>query len=136
VKCLIISTSDKYIHYVSKCWVGKSHDFCILKEEFPPQKLWFKNHEVQLDLGFVGFEKKYECECVRIPHKKSKGKELDEQQKIENKEISSERIKVEHSIGGMKRFRILSDRARMHDFNLYDDILGVVAGLWNFYITN
>lgn len=23
VKCLIISTSDKYIHYVSKCWVGK-----------------------------------------------------------------------------------------------------------------
>lgn len=89
-----------------------------------------------MDLGFVGFEKKYECECVRGTHKKSKGKELDEKQKIENKEISSERIKVEHSIGGMKRFRILSDRARMHDFNLYDDILGVVAGLWNFYITN
>lgn len=90
---------------MSKCWVGKSHDFCILKEEFPPQKLWFKNHEVQLDLGFMGFEKKYEREYVRIPHKKSKGKELDEQQKIENKKISSERIKVEHSIGGMKRFR-------------------------------
>lgn len=126
---MIISTSDKYIHYVSPCWVGKSHDFCILKEEFAPQEAWFKNHEVQLDLGFAGFDKNYECECVGIPHKKSKGKELDEQQKLENKSVSRERIVVEHSIGGMKRYRILSDRARMHDFNLYDDILGVIAGL-------
>ena len=89
-----------------------------------------------MDLGFVGFEKNYECERVRIPHKKNKGQELDDQQKLENKNISRERINVEHSIGGMKRYRILSDRARMHDFKLYDDILGVIAGLWNFYITN
>gem|GEM_PF-2980693 len=54
--------------------------------------------------------------------------------KAENKSISSERIKVEHSIGGMKRYRILSERLRIHDFDLYDNILNVCAELWNFYL--
>jgi hypothetical protein len=39
---------------------------------------------------------------------------------------------VEHSIGGMKRYRILSERLRMHDYEEYDLIIGVCAGLWNF----
>ena len=135
-KSLIISTMDKYVRYISKCWVGQTHDFTMLKEEFPPEKPWFKNHEVQLDLGFLGFDKTYECGLVRLPCKRAKGQELTAEQKKGNKEISSERIKVEHSIGGMKRFRILSDRARIHDIELYDDILGVCAGLWNYYLTH
>ena len=108
----------------------------MLKKEFPPEKPWFKNHEVQLDLGFLGFDKNYECACVRLPHKKKRNEELTEKQKLENKGISSERIKVEHSIGGMKRFKISSDRVRIRDFELYDNILGVCAGLWNFYLSN
>jgi DDE superfamily endonuclease len=126
---------DKKVRYVSKCWVGQIHDFSMLKEEFPPTKPWFENHEIKIDLGFLGFDKDYVCKLVRLPHKKSKGKELSDEQKKENKENSRERIKVEHSIGGMKRFKILSDRARIHDVNLYDDILGVCAGLWNFYLS-
>jgi hypothetical protein len=50
--------------------------------------------------------------------------------------MASERIKVEHSIGGLKRYRILSDRLRTHLIDLYDDILWVCAGLWNFYLAN
>jgi hypothetical protein len=50
--------------------------------------------------------------------------------------MASVRIKVDHSIGGMKRYRILSDRLRNHLIDLYDDILGVCAGLWNFYLAN
>jgi hypothetical protein len=50
--------------------------------------------------------------------------------------MASVRIKVEHSIGGMKRYRILSDRLRNHLIDLYDDILGVCEGLWNFYLAN
>lgn len=87
-----------------------------------------------MDLGYLGFEKEYKCKKLFIPHKKTKKSELTDDQKAENKSVSSERIIVEHSIGGMKRYRILSERLRIHDFDLYDDILNVCAGLWNFYL--
>ena len=65
-----------------------------------------------------------------------KNNPLTDTQKDENTRMASLRIKVEHSIGGMKRYRILSDRLRNHLIDLYDDILGVCAGLWNFYLAN
>lgn len=131
---MIISTKDTRIRYLSTVYVGKAHDYSILKKEFPPHQPWFEHLEVRLDLGYQGFEKDYKCKKVHIPHKKNKKAELTESQKTENKIISSERIKVEHSIAGLKRYRILSERLRVHDFDLYDDILGVCAGLWNFYL--
>jgi hypothetical protein len=45
-----------------------------------------------------------------MPTKKPKGKELTEEQKLENKKISSFRILVEHAIGGVKRCRIVKER--------------------------
>lgn len=119
---------------MSEVFVGKVHDYSILKAEFPPQQDWFENLEVRLDLGYLGFEKDYKCKKLHIPHKKSKKSELSQEQKAENKAVSKERIMVEHSIGGLKRYRILSERLRVHDFELYDDILNVCAGLWNFYL--
>lgn len=80
--------------------------------------------------------KNYLSKSISIPHKKTKTTSLTESQKNENKQMASERIKVEHSIGGLKRYRILSDRLRIHLIDLYDDILGICAGLWNFYLTN
>ena len=50
--------------------------------------------------------------------------------------MASERVNVEHSIGGMKRYRILSDRLRIHLIDFYDDVLGVCAGFWNCYLAN
>ena len=119
---------------MSAVYVRKVHDFSILKVEFPPENGWFEDLEVMLDLAYQGFGKEYKCKKLFIPHKKPKKSELTVDQKAENKDISSERIKVEHRIGGMKRYRILSERLRVHDFDLYDDILSVCAGLWNFYL--
>ncbi len=92
--------------------------------------------------------------------KKTKNKPLTELQKDENKPLASGRIHVENSFAvqmvgvyqialvfsgrihvensfaGLKRFRTLSDRLRLHDFVLYDVILGICAGLWNFYLAN
>ena len=104
----------------------------MFKEEFPPEEDWFAEHEVQVDLGFQGIEKDYTGKAFSIPHKRKKNEELTQEQKAENKARASQRIKVEHSIGGLKRYRILSDRLRMHDLNLYNDVLEVCAGLWNF----
>ena len=87
---------------------------------------------MRLDLGFLGFDRAYRCKCYLLPLKKPKGQDLTEAQRAVNKEQAGERIVVEHAIGGLKRYRILSDRLRMHDLNAYDEILGVCAGLWNF----
>ena len=133
---MILSNPQKKILYVSNCWVGKTHDYRMLLEEFPPEQEWFKNFRVRVDLGFLGIEKNYVCKELLLPNKKKKNQELNPVQKIENRLLARERIFVEHSIGGMKRYRILSDRLRVHDLSLYNVILGVTAGLWNFYLTH
>lgn len=121
---------------MSYCWVGATHDFTMLKEEFPPEVDWFKEKCVRLDLGYLGFDKIYECLQVVLPEKRKKGQSLSDETKAENKQKSQERIFVEHSIGGLKRYRILSDRLRTKKTELYNDFLGVCAGLWNFYLLN
>lgn len=111
------------------------HDFKILKEEFPPEQNWFEKFKVKVDLGYLGITKEYVCKVLSIPHKKPKKQELTALEKLENRVFAQERVKVEHAIGGMKRYRILSDRLRLHDFGLYDDLLEVCAGLWNFQLS-
>lgn len=108
----------------------------MFKKEFPPEQNWLKNFQVRVDLGFLGIEKDYVCKELLIPNKKKKKQELSLEQKQENKLLASERIEVEHAIGRMKRYRILSDRLRVQDVKLYNVILGVCAGLWNFYLTH
>jgi hypothetical protein len=132
VKTLVISSSSTEILFVSRAYVGKEHDYALLKAEFPCLTPWFKNFTVRLDSGYQGFQNDYECKKSYLPHKKSKKKELTEGQKSDNQEAARERIKVEHSIGGLKRYRILSDRVRIKDFILFDEIIGVCAGLWNY----
>ena len=127
-----MSNTARWILYLSYCWVGKTHDYRVFKAEFPPDEAWFAEPEVHVDLGFYGIEKDYISKGCSIPHKKPKQKELTEEQKAENKVRASQRVSVEHSIAGLKRYRILSDRLRMHDLELYNDVLGVCAGLWNF----
>ena len=116
--------------------MGKSHDYTQLKVEFPADQGWFSGQEVGVDLGYQGIVKDYDCEQVNIPAKKPKGGELSDEQRAENRTKSSERIYVEHAIGGMKRFRYLNDRLRTHKVTLYESAIGICAGLWNFYLTN
>jgi hypothetical protein len=121
---------------VSKGWVGQCHDYKQLKHEFPPNDAWFNDLPVSLDLGYQGFTKDYECQSVSQPTKKPKNAELSSEKKAENQQISSGRIWIEHAIGGLKRYRYLSDRLRTHKVDLYKSALLVCAGIWNFYLTN
>jgi len=136
VKSMIISTLDRYVHYVSDCYIGKTHDFSLLKTEFCPDLNWFKGYQIRVDLGYQGFKNDYPNATLSIPNKKPRGGQLSEEQLLENKKLASQRITVEHSIGGMKRYDILSTTSRIHDFNLYNQILASCAGLWNFFITH
>lgn len=133
---MILSNPQRKVLYLSHCWIGKTHDYRMFKEEFPPEQNWFKDFRVRVDLGFLGIEKDYVCKELMLPNKKKKKQELSPEQKQENKLLASERITVEHAICGMKRYRILSDRLRVQDVELYNVILGVCAGLWNFSLTH
>lgn len=116
--------------------MGKTHDFRMLKEEFSPRQAWFANVCVRVDSAFIGFDKSYDVKQLCIPFKKKKGQALSEEQKRENQSLARARVVVEHAIGGMKRYRILLDRLRARDMDFYNTVLGVGAGLWNFYITH
>ena len=131
---MIISDTKKRIGYISESCIGKKHDYTLLKETFPPAEDWFLGFILRVDLGYLGIKKEYKYKKVEIPHKKTKNKPLTVTQKEENKILSAKRVIVEQSIGGIKRYRILSDRLRTHRIDLYDKFLGVCTGLWNFYI--
>jgi len=56
---------------------------------------------------------------------------LTRQQKRENRQIGRVRVLVEHAIGGMKVFRVLTIRLRNYLKHLADDFIFATAGLWN-----
>ena len=119
---------------MSKLYNGTKHDYSILKNEFPPSKDWFSNQKLLIDLGFQGFVDDYTCQDVKIPIKKKRVKnELSTEQKLYNKNLGADRVVIEHSIGGMKRYRILVNTIRLKlNTNIIDDLLVTCAGLWNY----
>jgi hypothetical protein len=130
-----LSNPARKLLYLSPCWLGKTHDYRMFQVEFPPAQRWFERFRLRVALGFLGIEKEYGCKEILIPHKKPRKQELTPTQKAENKFLASQRIVVEHAHAGLKRYRILADRLRMHNFVLYDVVWGVCAGLWNFYLS-
>lgn len=116
--------------------MGKSHDYKPLTYEFPPDQSWLEGLPVSLDLGYQGFRKDYACQSVSQPTKKPRKADFSAAEKTANQKISSGRIYVEHAIGGLKRYRYLTDRLRTHKVQLYELSMLVCAGIWNFYLTN
>ena len=134
---MILANDKKRINFLSEAYCGSAHDYAILKSELPPEKrIWFDEHHLHVDLGFLGICKDYTAQQISIPFKKSKNKPLTEDHKKDNKRKCSIRVTVEHSIGGLKRYRFLSDRLRCRDIQLYNLVAGVCAGLWNFGLTD
>lgn len=64
----------------------------------------------------------------KTPHKKPKKGELNPKQREENKQISSLRIFVEHTIGLMKIFRIAQERFRLKVAK-YKSVIETISGL-------
>lgn len=120
---------------MSRVAPGAQHDFSLLQRHLPPDKPWFDGLTVRLDSGFQGFQKAYVCGKVFLPTKKPRGGQLPKSNKFRNTQQARKRVVVEHSIGGLKRYRILSDRLRMHNLDQFDVVLEVCAGLWNFCLT-
>jgi len=118
-----MSTLDKAIFFLGGTFSGHTHDYTMLKEEFPPEKSWFQFLQILADLGYQGIVSDYLGEQIRIPHKKPRKSKknpitsLSDEQKKENRALSRIRILVENAICGLKRYNILVHRFRNHRKN-------------------
>ena len=138
VKNTTVSDTDKRILILGKTVPGSQHDYSLFKEEFDPKIDWFASTEASTDLGYQGIKTDYlSPEHIHIPHKKPRKSkqnpdpQLTRKQKRENRQIGRVRVLVEHAIGGMKVFRVLTIRLRNHLKHLADDFIFATAGLWN-----
>jgi hypothetical protein len=137
----VISSEDFLILYIGTTFSGKNHDYNMFKKEFDPNMDWFLSLNILVDSGYQGFNHDYETNDLKIPYKKPRksksnpNPELTKDQKEKNKAMSKERVVVENVIGGMKRFRCISDRYRNHIDELKDLFIFISAGLWNFNLS-
>ena len=123
--------------YVSELYEGTVNDYEILKRVFDKSIHWFEDKEVRIDMGFQGFEKDYRCARVRIPHKrkrvtKGQSNALTVEQVAYNKEVSRERVCIEHCIGRLKQMRYIQQTIRIHRQSFLTALVWVAAALANF----
>jgi len=83
--------------------------------------------------SFQGFE--IPGVIVVQPKKKPRGGELTEDEKERNRTISKVRVRVEHSIGGVKRCRIVKDKLRNWKLGFKDFVMETCCGLHNFRLS-
>ena len=82
------------------------------------------------DTGFQGFS--VEGVFIVQPKKKPRGGELNKEEKDANREISRLRVRIEHVINGVKRYRIVKDKCRNWAKGFKDRIMEIACGLHNF----
>jgi len=106
---------------------GKAHDGSIFKKtlHISPQIL------VLADSGYRGIQKVHANSRFPLRHKEDKYRMPDAERKEYNKSIASQRMKIEHIICRIKRFKILSERYRNRRkrFGLR---LNLICGILNF----
>lgn len=81
------------------------------------------------DKGFEGHQEP--ALLILRPKRKPKGKELDQADHTRNQEISMVRVNVEHSIRGVKIFRIAKDVYRNHKEKFDDQSMLFCCGLYH-----
>jgi len=126
IKYNCLSNMECKILFLSPLTVGKKHDKKLADEWH--YQLPSGTRLVQ-DTGFQGFT----VPGVHIlqPKKKPRGKELSVNDKYGNQWLGGLRIRVEHAIGGVKRYRIAKDRLRNWKTSFRESVFAICCGLHN-----
>jgi hypothetical protein len=112
---------------LSATYEGKANDKSLAELEgyrLPPGSYLYQ------DRGFQGFG--LADVTIIQPKKKPRGGELTPPEKTTNRRIASIRIRIEHAIGGVKRYRIVKDKIRLLKDGIRDTIMETCCGLHNF----
>lgn len=105
---------------------GREHDFKLFKRSCSRLLSTIK---CLGDKGYQGISKIHRYS--KTPHKKPRGEQLNKQQRLENSQLASVRIVVEHVYRHLKIFRILSERYRNRGkrFGLR---FNLISGIYNY----
>lgn len=132
-KNILVCDENKRILVLSPTKSGRRHDKKLLdKTDFT--RHISSNTCIWADTGFQGIQDDHIN--TEIPTKRTKTKPLTTEQKEENKIISSFRVRVEHAIGGSKRYAASRDIYRNKSINMDDKFHLLSAGLWNLHLQN
>jgi hypothetical protein len=124
IKNEIIVTGKGKIVSASDSVPGRVHDRALRKRG-PPLP---KGSHVYADSGYQGLQDEHPD--IDIPYKKSKHHPLTKDEKAYNHALSRFRVRVEHKIAQIKRFRMLSDRFR-YPRPTHAAKFAIVAGIVN-----
>jgi hypothetical protein len=127
VKNLLIIDETGHICFLSATVEGKEHDKNLA--ELAGYTLPRESHLYQ-DRGFQSFV--LDEIMIIQPKKKPRGGKLTPPEKAQNRLISSIRIRIEHAIGGIKRYRMVKDKMRLLKDGIRDTITETCCGLHNF----
>jgi DDE superfamily endonuclease len=122
---LIVDATGR-IWFLSATYAGKVHDKRIADEA---QYQLPSGSVLGQDSGFQGFT--LPEVTILQPKKKPRNGMLTEDEKAENCWISRPRVLVEHSIGGVKVYRIIHDVIRHWCPSIRDQVMEVCCGLYN-----
>jgi len=127
VKNIVVINALCQIILLTATCEGKKHDKKAADEahySFPEGSTLYQ------DPGFQGFV--VAGVTIQQPKKKPRGQELSSEDKALNRAISAVRIRIEHAIGGVKRYRIVKDKIRNWKEGFRDKVMETCCGLHNF----
>jgi hypothetical protein len=124
IKNEIITTEKGRIVSVSPSAPGTVHDIMI-RRRGPPVP---EDARAYADSGYQGYQTDHPA--IDIPYKRTGKAKLSKDEKDYNRALSRFRVRVEHAIGRMKRFRILADRFR-YPRNRHNTKFAIIAGVTN-----
>lgn len=131
MKTQLITNRQGLILYLPRAGPGRKHDYKIFKESSLPE-LIPKEMPLYFDSGLQGVKKDYPDLNSKIPYKRTRShKELTRSEKIQNHKQRRIRVKIEHTLSHLKKFKVLADIYR-HSLQNYDPTFRFVANIVNF----
>lgn len=127
LKNIVLSQACGKVIFLSRTCEAKKHDKKAADQasyQLPAGSTLYQ------DCGFQGFS--LVGVTIIQPKKKPRGQELTEAEKQNNRAISKTRVRIEHVIGGVKRYRIVKDKLRNWKANFRDKVMETCCGLHNF----
>lgn len=132
-KSVIISDNKRRVLVLTKQKSGRRHDKRLGDKENLFTSLP-EGVDLFVDTGFQGVSKVHQR--TYIPKKRRRKKPLTKEEKEFNRLISSYRVVVEHAIGGIKRYRCISEKLRNKKAFIDDTFMLLSAGLWNYHLSS
>ena len=111
---------------------GRRHDYDIYKKNHPITPKRVLN---VVDLGYLGVENDFPERLSSIPNRKKRNLDLSQEEMESNINHSKKRIKIEHAICRLKKYRIFADIFR-NKLRKYRKVSDIVSGLVNYRIMN